>query len=107
MEQEKVVYISNNQTTKKRRKIKYLNIVLLLVAFYFCFTIVKQEIQLQKINKETKTLSAHHQLLQDEEKLLKAKIEDANSDENTIEQARNTLGWVKPGDVKLVNKSKS
>ena len=107
-EHEKVIYLRDHSKVQKRRsrRFKLLNILLVGAILLFGYTIVQQEIKLHRIKDDTKELSAYHAQLQDEQKLLQAKIDDANSDEAVKAQARDTLGWVQENDVKLVDRNK-
>lgn len=108
MRDEKVIYLRDNAKAqkKKSRRLKIMNILLVGAIFVFGYAIVRQELKLHRIKDETKGLSSYHAQLQDEQKLLQAKIEDSSSDEAIKAQARDTLGWVQKGDIKLKDKNK-
>lgn len=90
----------------KRYKIKWLNLVLLLLSVYFCYLVTARYIEMSSIQQETHAIS---QQLEEAKRLnqqLQAERDRLLSPEYIEKLAREQLGLVKPGELPYVPSEK-
>lgn len=86
----------------KRYKIKWFNLVLLLLSVYFCYLVTARYIEMSSIRKETNAVS---QQLEEAKRLnqqLQVERDQLLSPAYIEKLAREQLGLVKPGELPYV-----
>ncbi len=102
---------TKNKTGASHRKpdIKKLVVVVVLglIIFYFAYTLISQQISLNKKNNEIKALESQVQTAKDEAKKLEEEIDNLKDPEYIEKIARDKLGFVKPNERVFVDSNKS
>lgn len=96
--------VKSDAKRRKKRRFKIFNLVLLGLAAYFVFTIVKQEFKLKEIQKETAEANQYYAELKQQEGVLNKKIADASSTHMVENKAKSILGWVNADEIKVIEK---
>jgi cell division protein FtsB len=92
--------------SKKAKRYLIVLGVLLVLATFVGYQFLTQWTSLQTLNAEKATLSAQLDTAKDQNDQLQKDIKDSTSDSFIERMAREILGWVKPGEIKIVDKSK-
>ena len=103
--EENVVYLADRKPRRKKRKltskmlIKFAVVGMIVLG---CFAVVRQEITLRKIQKQQDEVAKEYQELIVQEDLLKKELEEAKSNSVVERKAKEILGWIKQGEVKVI-----
>lgn len=95
-----VMFMSKNRRTTKR--FSWFRLCLLLMAGYFCYTVIAQQTELSRIHRETETVKARMQEAVDTNNNLNAEKEKLSTAQYIEKVAREQLGLVKPGEVPYI-----
>jgi len=91
-----MVRAGNNKQVKKRYKVDYVRIILVVALVFFSVTFVKQQLQINQYNVQINSIKQDIEEAKDKTIELKA-IENKVNDAEYIENiARTELGLVKP-----------
>lgn len=92
---------------KRKFKLKaWMKVVIFTMAvLYFGITVIQQEFTIQDQAAQQSKIKMQIQEAQDYNNELQRKISYTNSDDYIEKTARETLGWVKPGEVKFMEKN--
>ena len=82
-------------------------VVLGAIVFYFAYTLISQQISLNKKNDEIKALEGQVQTAKDEAKRLEEELNNLQDPEYIEKIARDKLGFVKPNERVFVDSNKS
>ena len=98
--------VVKKQLTKKRFKINYLRVILIITLVYFSVTFIKQQLSINEYNVKIKGVkqdidSANARI--EELKEIKTKVNDAEYIENV---ARESLGLIKPYEKVFIDVNK-
>lgn len=75
-------------------------------AAFVGYQFVSQWMTLRELNVEKATLMAQLDSIDGKNEQLKKDIEESNTDSFIERMARELLGWVKPGEIKIVDQDK-
>lgn len=91
-----MVRAGNSKQVKKRYKVDYLRVILIVALVFFSITFVKQQFQINEYNVQISSIE--QDIAEAKEKTVKLKaVEDKVNDSEYIEEiARTELGLVKP-----------
>lgn len=103
------------KTEKKRRsshrKIDIKKLIAIIIGaaivFYFAYTLVTQQISINKKNDEIKELESQVQAAEGESDKLKSELENLQDPEYIEKIAREKLGLVRPNERVFVDSNKS
>lgn len=88
------------------KRITLKNIVIVFLLILFCFSFVRQQNAIKKLNKQVAERYQELEKLKEANELLQQKVESINTEEFAEKLARERLGLVKDGE-KVVNNSGS
>lgn len=103
--EENVVYLADRKPRRKKRKLTPKMIgkfVVVGMIIFGCLAVARQEITLRKIKKQQDEVAKEYQELIVEEDLLKKELEEARSNSVVERKAKEILGWIKQGEVKVI-----
>lgn len=86
------------------KRITLKNIVIVFLLVIFCFSVVRQQNAIKKLDRQVAEKQQELEKLKDENELLQQKVDSINTDEFAEKLARERLGLVKDGE-KVVNNS--
>jgi len=91
-----MVRAGNSSKTKKRYKVDYLRVILVVALIFFSVTFVKQQLKINEYNVQINSIE--QDIADAEEKILELKeVENKLNDSEYIEEvARTEFGLVKP-----------
>lgn len=95
-----------NSNKKKRIKIKMIHIVMLLFSFYFVYTLVEQQIQINKYDSQIEMYTADIENKKELAKYYDKQKGNIQTDEYIETVARESLGYVKPYEKIFVDANK-
>ena len=107
--EENVVYLADRKPRRKRKKLtpKIIGkLVIVGMIILGCLAVAKQEITLRKIKKQQDEVAKEYQELIVEEDLLKQELKEAKSNGVVERKAKEILGWIKQGEVKVIEEKK-
>lgn len=82
-------------------------LVIAIVAVAFVgYQFVNQWLTLRELNAEKAALTTQLNSVNGQNDTLKKEIQDSSTDSAIERLARELLGWVKPGEIKIVDKDK-
>lgn len=90
----------------KNKKIKMIHIVMLVFSFYFVYTLVDQQIQINKYNSQIETYRADIKSKTELTDYYNKQKGSIQTDEYIENVARETLGYVKPYEKIFVDANK-
>lgn len=90
----------------KKKKIKMIHIVMLVFSFYFVYTLVDQQIQINKYNSQIETYRADIKSKTELTDYYNKQKGSIQTDEYIENVARETLGYVKPYEKIFVDANK-
>lgn len=103
---EKVDYIKENNSKSKKSNNKIFIFVLIAFSVYFIYTILDQQIQINKYNSQIDMYNAEILDRKEQTVYYKNQSKNINSDEYIEQVARDTLGYVKPYEKVFVDTNK-
>lgn len=86
----------------KRYKIKWFNLVLLLLSVYFCYLVTDRYMELSAIRHETTVIRQQLEQAKNANQELQAERERLLAPAYVEKLAREQLGLVKPGEVPYI-----
>ena len=89
-----------------KKKLTFTNIILILLISIFCISFIRQELAINRIDKQIVEKQKELEKLKETNDKLKNEAEMTSSDEYIEKQARERLGMIKPGE-KVVIEEKS
>lgn len=101
-----MVRAGNNRQVKKKYKVDYLRVILVVALILFSITFTKQQLKLNEYNVQINNIE--QDIAESREKISELKsIENMANDSEYIEQiARNELGLVKPYEKVFIDVDK-
>ena len=90
----------------KKKKIKMIHIFMLVFSFYFVYTLVDQQIQINKYNSQIETYRADIKSKTELTDYYNKQKGSIQTDEYIENVARETLGYVKPYEKIFVDANK-
>ena len=81
--------------------------IIFLLALYFIWTFISQQIMISKKNKEISELQMQIESIEAESQRLSKEVEDLNNPEYIEKIARERLGLVRPNERVFVDSNKS
>lgn len=90
--------------SKKARRFLLILAAMLTLAIFVGFQILREYQKLQALNEEKAVVSAQLDAKETENEELAQSIEDSKNESFIERMARELLGWVKPGEIKIVDK---
>lgn len=97
---------SNNAQSAKKRKFGIIHIALLLFGVYFVYTLVQQQIQINKYNSQIEMYSADIKTKKELTEYYNSQKGNTKTDEYIENVARENLGYVKPYEKIFVDVNK-
>lgn len=91
---------------KKKRKIKFKNIIFLIVLIYIFASMAKQKMLLKELNAKKMDLQDEIHHLEEDVNDLEEDIAESNTVDFIEKTARDELGMVKPREIIYVDKNK-
>lgn len=86
---------------KKRMNLK--NVVIIILVAIFCISYVRQELAMNKIQKDIEAKQTQLNELQDKNKKLQDEVNQSSTDEYIERMARERLGMIKEGEKVITN----
>lgn len=86
---------------KKRMNLK--NMVIIILVAIFCISYVRQELAMNKIQKDIEAKQTQLNELQDKNKKLQDEVNQSSTDEYIERMARERLGMIKEGEKVITN----
>lgn len=86
---------------KKRMNLK--NVVIIILVAIFCISYVRQELAMNKIQKNIEAKQTQLNELQDKNKKLQDEVNQSSTDEYIERMARERLGMIKEGEKVITN----
>lgn len=86
---------------KKRMNLK--NVVIIILVAIFCVSYVRQELAMNKIQKDIEAKQTQLNELQDKNKKLQDEVNQSSTDEYIERMARERLGMIKEGEKVITN----
>lgn len=90
---------------KKRMNLK--NVVIIILVAIFCISYVRQELAMNKIQKDIEAKQTQLNELQDKNKKLQDEVNQSSTDEYIERMARERLGMIKEGEKVITNSDSS
>ncbi len=90
--------------SKKARRYLLVLAALISVSAFVGFLFFRDYQNLQTLNAEKAAITAELDSKTKDNEELQAKLNDSGSDSFVERMARELLGWVKPGEIKIVDK---
>lgn len=91
---------------KQRRKLKLKPALLILFVVYILFTLVKQQMTLNVLDKKLNAATAQVNAAEEENKKLNNQIKYIKTDEFIENEARQKLGLIKKGEIMFIDTAK-
>ncbi|HHV73374.1 septum formation initiator [Thermoanaerobacterium sp. PSU-2] len=91
---------------KQRRKMKLKPALLILFVVYILFTLVKQQITLNVLDKKLNAAITQVNAAEEENKKLNNQIKYIKTDEFIENEARQKLGLIKKGEIMFIDTAK-
>lgn len=91
-----MVRAGNKKQSKKRYKVDYLRVILLVALVFFSITFVKQQFQINEYNVQISSIEQDIATAKEKTEQLSLVKDKVNDDEYIEQVARNELGLVKP-----------
>jgi len=86
----------------KKRRLKFRHVIVMAVIIYVGYTLVSQQIIINRLNKDLERYSAENKKIEDANALLMDQIRYADTDEFLERVARERMGLIKPGETVYV-----
>ena len=91
-----MVRAGNNKQIKKKYKVDYLRVILVVALVLFSITFVKQQFQINEYDVQINSIEQDIATAKEKVEQLKSVQDKVNDDEYIEQVARNELGLVKP-----------
>lgn len=108
-----VDYAKNKEGTMKKKNNRYALLVAAIVMLavvggfaFFGFQIIRDLVTLNELKAEQATLNGQLGDINDKNAALQKEIDESGTDSFIERLARELLGWVKPGEIKIVEEDK-
>ncbi|SHE42938.1 FtsB family cell division protein [Clostridium fallax] len=85
-----------------KNKLTINKIVIIVLIAIFCFSFIRQEIAMNKIQKQINEKQEELQKLKEANEELKNEADTISSDQYIEKQARERLGMIKPGEKVVI-----
>ena len=101
-----MVRAGNNKQVKKKYKLDYLRVILIVALVFFSITFVKQQFAINEYNVQINSIEQDIATAREKTIELKSVQDKVNDDEYIEQVARNELGLVKPYEKIFVDVDK-
>ena len=91
-----MVRTGNNKQVRKKYRVDYLRVILVVAFVFFSFTVIKQQFKINEYDVQIKSIQQDIDDAKEKTIELKAVQDKVNDDEYMEQVARNELGLVKP-----------
>lgn len=90
-----------------KKKLTLKNTIISLLVFFSLYSFISQQIKMHKIKNEISKQKAELQILKEKNQKLQDDIDLSNTDLYMEKQARERLGYIKPGETPVIDSNPS
>lgn len=90
-----------------KKKLKFKNILIIIISVYIVFTLVNQQIAMHKIKNQIEAKTQELQLIKQKNQRLQDEVKMSKSQKYIEKLARERLGFIKNGETPVINTKKN